>query len=202
MAWDTQRTRTLLLDAATTLFARAGLAGTRIDAIAREAGVNKERIYSYFGNKEGLFEAVLERELEGLLEGVSAPGTGAEAVGAFAGALWDRFSAAPHLPRLLAWEGLEWAEACLGGPERTASCAGVIGTLEGALPGVGEEDAAQLLLSIVTLASAWWSLPQMGGFILGHAASADPAVLAGRTARRREALVTQVTAAARGLAGH
>lgn len=55
-----QATRRRLLDAGTVLFSRHGLNGTRIDAIAGEAGVNKQLIYYHFGGKDGLFTAVLE----------------------------------------------------------------------------------------------------------------------------------------------
>ncbi|MFE3585011.1 TetR family transcriptional regulator, partial [Streptomyces vinaceus] len=38
--------------------------------IARAAGVNKERIYAYFGDKEGLFGAALESELLAVIHAV------------------------------------------------------------------------------------------------------------------------------------
>jgi AcrR family transcriptional regulator len=44
MAWDTERTKALLLAAATEEFSEKGLAGARVDRIAAAAGVNKERI--------------------------------------------------------------------------------------------------------------------------------------------------------------
>ncbi|MCS0503346.1 TetR family transcriptional regulator [Ancylobacter sp. GSK1Z-4-2] len=49
-----------MLDAAKAEFARLGLAGGRVDAIAARAKANKRMIYHYFGNKEGLYVAVLE----------------------------------------------------------------------------------------------------------------------------------------------
>jgi AcrR family transcriptional regulator len=63
MAWDTDKTKQLLLDAAVQEFAEHGLQGARVDRIAKSAGVNKERIYQYFGNKEQLFSRVLDAEL-------------------------------------------------------------------------------------------------------------------------------------------
>lgn len=42
-------------------FSRNGLSGARVDEIARSSRVNKRMIYHYFGNKEGLYLAVLER---------------------------------------------------------------------------------------------------------------------------------------------
>jgi AcrR family transcriptional regulator len=55
------RTRERILAAATVEFAGRGLGGARVDAIARRAGANKRMLYHYFGNKEGLFLAVMER---------------------------------------------------------------------------------------------------------------------------------------------
>ena len=53
-------TRRRILDAATAEFAAKGLAGARVDEIARLAGINKRMLYHYFGNKEALWLAVLE----------------------------------------------------------------------------------------------------------------------------------------------
>jgi AcrR family transcriptional regulator len=57
---DPERTRAAILDAATQEFAANGLTGARVDAIAGRARVNKRMIYHYFGDKEGLYLAVLE----------------------------------------------------------------------------------------------------------------------------------------------
>lgn len=57
---DAAATRARILKAAEKEFAKKGLKGTRIDAIARRAGCNKALIYHYFGGKEDLFSAVLE----------------------------------------------------------------------------------------------------------------------------------------------
>lgn len=61
---DPGRTRVQILDAATDEFSARGLGGARVDSIARAAGVNKRMLYHYFGNKEALFLAVLERAYE------------------------------------------------------------------------------------------------------------------------------------------
>src|SRR4029078_1372166 len=47
-------------EAARQEFARLGLGGARVDAIAARAKANKRMIYHYFGNKEQLFTAVLD----------------------------------------------------------------------------------------------------------------------------------------------
>ena len=64
MAWDTEGTKRRILEAAVDEFARLGPDGATIDRIARTAGVNKERVYNYFGDKRGLFAAVLRSELD------------------------------------------------------------------------------------------------------------------------------------------
>ncbi|MFF4752031.1 TetR/AcrR family transcriptional regulator [Streptomyces sp. NPDC002514] len=58
---DADRTRAEILDAATQEFARAGYAGARIDEIAARTRTTKRMIYYFFGGKEQLFTAVLER---------------------------------------------------------------------------------------------------------------------------------------------
>jgi TetR/AcrR family transcriptional regulator len=58
---DAERTRRAILDAAEIEFADKGLAGTRVDVIAEEACANKRMLYYYFGSKEDLYMAVLER---------------------------------------------------------------------------------------------------------------------------------------------
>lgn len=58
---DPERTRAAILAAATAEFSRKGLDGARVDQIARRSGVNKRMIYHYFGDKEGLYLAVLEK---------------------------------------------------------------------------------------------------------------------------------------------
>jgi TetR/AcrR family transcriptional regulator len=57
------RTRGHILSAALKEFAAKGFAGARMDAIARRAAINKRMLYHYFGNKEGLFKAVLRRKI-------------------------------------------------------------------------------------------------------------------------------------------
>lgn len=63
---DAAATRARILTAAEKEFALKGLKGTRIDAIAKRARCNKALIYHYFGSKEALFSAVLERTYENI----------------------------------------------------------------------------------------------------------------------------------------
>jgi TetR/AcrR family transcriptional regulator len=63
---DPDRTREAILAAAQDEFAAKGLSGGRVDEIARRARANKRMIYHYFGSKQGLYLAAVERVYEGL----------------------------------------------------------------------------------------------------------------------------------------
>ena len=56
---DPAATQKKLLTAARREFASRGLAGARVDDIAERAGVNKQLVYHYFGDKDALYLAVL-----------------------------------------------------------------------------------------------------------------------------------------------
>lgn len=166
MAWDTAATRHALLEAGARQFSRHGFAGARMDAIGVDAGVNKERVYQYFGNKRGLFDAVLADRLGDLLgaAGSPAPGSGPRGVGEYAGALFDRFAEHPELARLLAWESLELEDAA-DANDRAANCAVQARALSAALPGLSVNAAPQLLLSVVSLCASWWALGRIAEMI-------------------------------------
>ncbi|HEX5184994.1 MAG TPA: TetR/AcrR family transcriptional regulator [Allosphingosinicella sp.] len=57
---DPPETRRKILVAATPLFSKNGAQRTTIRQIAEAAGVNSQLIYYYFGDKDGLFRAVLD----------------------------------------------------------------------------------------------------------------------------------------------
>ena len=63
---DPERTQASILAAATAEFTAKGLGGARVDEIARRARVNKRMIYHYFGDKDGLYLAVLETAYAGI----------------------------------------------------------------------------------------------------------------------------------------
>jgi AcrR family transcriptional regulator len=52
-----------VLDAALDLFARKGFAATRMDDIAKAAGLSKAAIYLYFPSKEDVFKALVETRI-------------------------------------------------------------------------------------------------------------------------------------------
>jgi AcrR family transcriptional regulator len=71
-----ERREQLILDVAGQVFARAGYESAPMDEIADRAGVSKPMLYTYFGSKEGLYLAYIERAGGELLErlvGARAP---------------------------------------------------------------------------------------------------------------------------------
>ena len=58
---DPEATRKDILEIATEEFADKGFSGARVDDIAARTQTSKRMIYYYFGDKEGLFVAVLEQ---------------------------------------------------------------------------------------------------------------------------------------------
>lgn len=195
MAWDTERTKQLLLDAATEEFSAYGLAGARIDRIAASAGVNKERIYQYFGKKSTFFGIVLERQLAAVMTAVPITGTGVEAIVDYAGRVFDYQVEHPQLARLTFWEGLE-CDRPTAEEQRRAASISKVAAVRAALPQISEVDAQDLLLTILTLADGWQALHTLDRIYTG-VTTRDAA----RTATRRRAVVTAVEALVRELAG-
>jgi len=94
-----ERTRQAILKAALLEFAQEGMAGARIDHIARAARVNKALLYYYFKDKEQLYGAVLDQVFSGLSERINQvldrdlPPR--EKVLAYAGAHFDYIASSP-----------------------------------------------------------------------------------------------------------
>ncbi|SDW44217.1 transcriptional regulator, TetR family [Roseicitreum antarcticum] len=65
---DPEAVKADILAVATDEFAAHGLSGGRIDDIARKTKASKRMIYYYFGDKEGLYQAVLEGAYQTLRE--------------------------------------------------------------------------------------------------------------------------------------
>ena len=64
--------REQLLDVGRTLFASKGFDGTSVEEIAEKAGVSKPVVYEHFGGKEGLYAVVVDREVDRLLDRITA----------------------------------------------------------------------------------------------------------------------------------
>src|SRR6478735_3258030 len=113
-------TRARILAAATSEFAERGLAGGRVDRIAVAAKANKERIYAYFGSKEGLFDAAFEAIIGELLDTV--PFDAFDLPG-YAVRLYDFALTHPNLVRLGLWYSLERPSSLEDLPQAKASTA-------------------------------------------------------------------------------
>ena len=75
---DRGETQLRILEAADALLGEVGYDGASASAVAARAGVNKARVFYYFGSKPGLFESVLERYYDAhrrvLLDAAELPG--------------------------------------------------------------------------------------------------------------------------------
>lgn len=186
MAWDTEGTRRRLKEAATAEFAEHGPDGTTMARIAERAGINKERLYKYFGDKRALFEAVLTDELDKLAASVAPVPAGFEGIGEFAGRTFDYQSAHPELVRLLLWEGLSRSpvadEANRTAHYKNKAQAYARAQRDGILD--SEIDPDHMVFLIIGLAAWWISAPQLARMVTG-ADDSDPA----EHARRRASVV-------------
>ncbi|NUS08354.1 MAG: TetR/AcrR family transcriptional regulator [Nonomuraea sp.] len=166
---STAATRAALLEAAREEFAAYGVAGARVDRIAERAGVNKERIYGHFGNKEKLFDAVINEALDDLTQQIALPG--ADPVD-YVASLTDYYRRHPDLVRLLMWEALNYrGQELLPGQEaRVERCGRKAASLA---EGRGEQPSAataRTLFTLTGLALFPAMMPQLGRIILGEAA--------------------------------
>lgn len=191
MAWDTERTKALLLESAVTEFSNKGSAGARVDQIAAAANVNKERIYQYFGKKEALFDAVLAARVTRALSELTINGEGPAAVADYAGRLFDLHVSEPATARLLLWEGLERGAGATIPRARKDLAAGVLNSLQNALPAIGVNAAVELLITLVTLCSAWMALPQLDILFAGDSDTADRAAQRRAHIQRTAALIAE-----------
>ncbi|NJD03270.1 MAG: TetR/AcrR family transcriptional regulator, partial [Ruminiclostridium sp.] len=91
-------------------FAEKGIYGSRIDEIARQAGINKRMIYEYFGSKEELYKTVLKtvygrlssKETVLLSEDISCT----DAIKNIIGLYFDFLRANPTYVNMILWENL------------------------------------------------------------------------------------------------
>ena len=105
-----EQTREAILAAAEAEFADHGFDGTRVDAIAERSGFNKTLIFRYFGDKLGLYTAVLRRadqELHALQAQIFSPllvKQPATALATAIGVIFDYLVDHPRFLRILTWE--------------------------------------------------------------------------------------------------
>ncbi|GAB3586018.1 TetR/AcrR family transcriptional regulator [Amycolatopsis endophytica] len=66
--------RTLVLAAASHVFATNGVQGSTIEQIAREAGLTRQAVYELYGDKNAIFEAVVAQAEEDAYAAIAAAG--------------------------------------------------------------------------------------------------------------------------------
>ncbi|GAA5666396.1 TetR/AcrR family transcriptional regulator (plasmid) [Nitratireductor rhodophyticola] len=66
-----ENARGKILDEAAELFAHEGFDGASLGSVAEAVGVTKAAIYHYFPNKKEIYEAIIVRTLQGLLDAVT-----------------------------------------------------------------------------------------------------------------------------------
>lgn len=170
MAWDTEGTKRKIKEAAVSEFARSGPDGTTIERIAKSAGVNKERVYNYFGNKRSLFAHVLREELAKVAQLVPVRSFAEEDIGDYAGRVYDYHRERPELNRLLRWEGLAFDGEVPDEELRRRhyghrSLAIAEGQERGSI--TKSIDADHLTFLILSLAGWWSAVPQVARMLTG-----------------------------------
>lgn len=181
-----EQTRERILAAATDEFSEYGIAGARVDRIAKAAKANKSLIYDYFGSKDQLFKAVLHRHLTDVFRNV---GFTPDDLPGYAGRLFDYAMTHNYIMRLAMWNGLEASpEWPVDQPHSldAQTEAVALAQKEGRVAATYPPDFLPTL--IVTLAAAWTTSNPFG-------ISTTP-----NTAERRDALRTAIMGAVSRLA--
>jgi len=184
---NAEATKERILEAAMAEFSTYGIAGARVDRIAKAAGCNKNLIYIYFENKETLFTTVLGRYLVPAYEDLAFVPDDLEG---YAGRVFDFSMAHPELMRLLAWFSLE--QKTDGPAERSSSHAAKVLALSEAREAgrIGGAFPPEFLLTVVmTLATAWTAANPFG-------MSLEPEAI-----KNRDTLKKRIVAAIRIIAG-
>ncbi len=178
----TSELRETILGAARSEFAQYGLAGARIDRIAKAADASKERLYAHFRDKEALFRSVVATDTADFFAAVTLR---ADAVPEFVGDIYDLTCRRPEHLRMMTWANLEGFN--LDPPpddDRESVLARDIRTIEAA-QAAGHVDPSwspmDLLVLLFGIALSWAQSPHP------DAATTDPAIVAARRAAAIEA---------------
>ena len=150
---NAEATKERILDAALAEFSAYGIAGARVDRIARTAKCNKNLIYIYFEDKEALFNTILCKHISRIHE--EQPFT-PDDLPAYAAKIFDWVLANPDLMRLLAWSALEQTPAA--NAERCAMRDRKIAALAEAQKARHLGTAFPpdfLLIAVMSMATAW-----------------------------------------------
>ncbi|MDX2604434.1 TetR family transcriptional regulator [Streptomyces caniscabiei] len=176
-------TRERIVAAATEEFARHGIAGARVDRIAKQARTSKERVYAHFRGKEALYAHVSLLELARVAQ---ATPMDPDDLPGYAGRLYDHFTITrPDHHRLITWGRLELAgtAASSGADAVRETVAGKIDQLREAQR-AGRLDPAwdpvDVLALVNQIATTWAAQTEIGAVAAERAA--DPSLAARRAA--------------------
>ena len=172
---DPDAKRQRLLEAGLAEFAEHGIAGARMDRIAKLAGCSAGLVYSYFANKEGLFEAVFLAIAERTVAEI--PITPHD-LPEYAGRLFDSHEAHPEFVRLVTWQQLERSAPSPLVVQANCRKANAIRSAQDDGVVANRFDAAELLVMVFTLSAMWAAEP--------------PATSAAERAHRRTTVVEAV----------
>jgi AcrR family transcriptional regulator len=131
---DPEGVKRNILEVAHREFVEKGLSGARVDDIAAATATSKRMIYYYFGDKEGLYRAVLERayagirDLERTLDPALPP---AAALAAHVGMSFDYHADNPDFVRLVMVENIHRARHLEGASHISERNLSVIRMLRG-----------------------------------------------------------------------
>jgi TetR/AcrR family transcriptional regulator len=169
-----ERTQERILNAAFAEFAGKGFAGARVDAIARQAGINKRMLYHYFGNKSALFREVLRRKMaQSKAWGDATPNEPAESLPYW----FDLAACDMDWIRLLEWEALQFVEKRLIDEDRRREAvAGAVTRIKVRQESghiTAEFDPKQILLAMTALTWFPVAFPQLTRLITGQAVSSS-----------------------------
>ena len=174
-----------ILEAAFCEFGEHGLAGARLDDIARRANVAKGTIYLYFPNKEALFRAMVQATTIAALDTAEArlaavDGESAIAQLRYVASGWwaflrtDRFQVVqrlvmaelPHFPDLMQF----YADEVIARGHRLVASIITNGTARGEFRALDPEVGARMLSALAMMHSQWCSRRQ---FLPGLAQRTD-----------------------------
>jgi len=135
-----------ILKVAEDLFAQSGYAATSIREIADRSDANPAMIHYYFGNKESLLKAVLEKALSPLADSIEAMQSEHEVAPAeIVDTLMDTIASHPNLPYLIIREVM-----LPGGVMQAHFAEHLAPRLGGALPGLLEREIKNGRISVDT----------------------------------------------------
>ncbi|MFJ5047457.1 TetR family transcriptional regulator [Streptomyces sp. NPDC088719] len=166
---DPAARRDMILKAAVRMFARQGFATTRVEDIAKEAGVAKGSVYLHFDSRDALLAAAFEEYRANsravVDQALTGPGDGLERLARLVRSVLDLVLAEPELARILIdlWSaGRQGAASGLDVPavyrEYRAAIAGLLAEAEAegvCRAGVGAGHAAVVVGAIEGLLVQW-----------------------------------------------